>query len=130
MSLVHQKCWSIIKKDLRKFVKNTKVLPSNECITQHKQLTWGFERYECSTRCDFNSCVKKFKESSKIDASEGYWKALIGALLEAYSANGLGCLIHKDMVIEMINKMKNGKTAGPSGLGSETAKSADKTTTQ
>ena len=44
--------------------------------------------------------------------------------------NGLGCLIHKDMIIEMINKMKNGKTAGPPGLGSETAKSADKTTTQ
>ena len=32
---------------------------------------------------------------------------------------GLPCLIENNMIIELIHKMKNGNTAGPSGVVSE-----------
>ena len=93
VSQIHQK----LRRKQTKLVKLIKILPSEECITQHKTLIYEFKirkvkstrrkirkLHEDSLKSNFSSYINQYRATSQKDTSvEDYWNVLKVALVEA-----------------------------------------------
>ena len=95
--------YCLVRKDQRKLLKDIKVIPSEECIAQHKPVICNlkikkvkstrrrfvprrkiWKLHESSVKSDFSLYVREFREGHNTTPSvEGYWKVLKESLLDA-----------------------------------------------